>query len=81
MAAIALTAAAVVICLAVAVPAFGASAAARVSIPFGFEAANLSLPAGEYRIERTATGSGIYIANAQGEQLSLIHISEPTRPY
>lgn len=63
---------AVVVCLAVAVPAFGATAAARVTIPFAFEAANLSLPAGEYQIERTSNGSGIYLANAQGEKWAIL---------
>jgi hypothetical protein len=64
--------AAMVICLAIAVPAFGASAAARVDIPFAFEAANHSLPAGEYHIERNSTGSGIYLANAKGEKWAIL---------
>ncbi len=67
-----LTAAAVVLCLSVAAPAFGASAAARVNIPFGFEAANLSLPAGQYHIEQAASGSGIYLANEKGEKWAIL---------
>jgi len=47
-------------------PMSAQTAAARVKVPFAFEAANTVLPAGTYTLERSAHGMVLSISNQDG---------------
>lgn len=61
---------AIVMCLTMAVPAFGATA--RVSIPFAFEASNVSLPAGEYLLETSDSGTVLFLTGKEAGRNAII---------
>ncbi|MBN9659477.1 MAG: hypothetical protein J0H49_14940 [Acidobacteria bacterium] len=61
---------AMVMCLTMALPAFGATA--RVSIPFAFEASTVSLPAGEYLLETSDSGTVLFLTGKEAGKNAII---------
>ncbi|MGJ5815059.1 hypothetical protein [Paludibaculum fermentans] len=61
---------ALVLCLTMAMPAFGASA--RVSIPFAFEASSVSLPAGDYLLETSDSGAVLFLTGKESGRNAII---------
>ncbi|MGC4048177.1 MAG: hypothetical protein QM757_00465 [Paludibaculum sp.] len=53
-----------------AMPAFGATA--RVSIPFAFEASSVSLPAGNYLLETSDSGTGLFLTCKEAGRNAII---------
>ncbi len=77
-----LSAMALSICMAGALPAQSLSQAVRVSVPFSFQARSQALPAGEYYIEYRQANSTLVITEPRGERHAVLTtpIGDPNGP-
>ncbi len=68
----AIRSAAMVAAVALALPAFGQTARARVEVPFAFEAGGRMMPAGEYSFERQSGSWQLTVREASGKQSTVL---------